>query len=421
MFRIQIQMDKSEVVKDILYLSESRNTSLYNLPKICDNFSSATKVRKKIDAVIQQNDKLMEKKLLSKSRQIELKCKARLTEEFKDKIQNLENQNATKDIKIKEHEDITQQAIKNSEEISTEKDLLQTENKDLKDIKTQLEEDLRVKLEEIKASKSQHDEDQKEIAKIYEELKQSESELEEAKGVIQGLYKNIHSDFNPETKELKLDMSENKSRNLAKAMGVCKYSFGDMNRLEIDCIFNEDHTLNNFFKNCSQSSLRLLSLNYNFLGSNGSHALKLKFYQEGLQNLLVNVTKEVYLKNLIVNGSDLNHIVKSCVNTERLTIRYSKIYTCDSLDFSTPSQSKLEYLSFYECRGYEWCSEEWSKYSEKFEKIIVAIKKSSLKDSLKTINVRKCKISVSKLNELLIIHGLSRISAIDEQNFPLEE
>ncbi|CAI2363061.1 unnamed protein product [Moneuplotes crassus] len=369
--QVQIQMSDSNFVKDILYFSTLRDASLYSLPKIDDYLSSPTKVKKKIDAVIKENVELMDKKFYSKSRQFEQQCKARLTEELKDEIQSL---------------------------------------KDLNDAKNT----------ELEQSRKQHLEDQAEISKICEELKESESELEETKEYIKGLYKNICPDFNSESKELKLDMSIDKSKNLAKAMGACKYSLGDMNRLQIDNISNEDHVLNGFLKNCSQSSLRLLSFNHSYLGSKGSEAVKVKFYEEGMQKLFVNVTKEVYLKNLIVDASDLSQIVKACVNSERLIIRYSKISTSGSLDFSTPAQAKLQYLSFCYCGG-DWCSEGWDKYPARFEKIIVAIKNCSFKNSLNAISVIGCKISVSKINELLAAHDLSHISAVSERNEPLTE
>ncbi|CAI2361161.1 unnamed protein product [Moneuplotes crassus] len=426
--QIQIQMSDSDVIKEILYMSESRNTSLHNLPKIGDEFSSATKVKKKIDAVVQENMELMEKKLLSKSRQIDLQCKARLTEEFKDKIQNLKDLNDAKDIELEQQKEAAKQACQDTEDIkkqrdkiSTEKESLLAKNKDLKTFKTQLEEDLKTKIDQIEESKSQYAKDQEEKAKIIEELKLNESALEETKEIIKGLYKNICPDFDPESKELKLNMSEDNSMNLVKSIGASKCFLGDMNRLQIDYVSKKDHSLNDFLKNCNLSSLRLLSFNNNFLGSTGSQALKIKFYQEGLQRLLINVTKEVYLENLIIDGLDLSCIIQSCVNTERLVIRYSKISTSDSLDFSTPPQAKLEYLSFCYCGGEKWCSEQWDMYPEKFEKIIVAIKNSSLKNSLKSINVRCCKISVSKVNELLDTHDLPHIKGINQVNFPFKE
>jgi len=142
---------------------------------------------------------------------------------------------------------------------------------------------------------------------------------------------------------------------------------------------------------------------------------------KGLKSLLPHVTKEVYFNYLVVSGEDLSQIVKASSNLERLSFVVSKILTSDSLDFSSTSQSKLEYLSFNACAYHNWCNMEWDKYPDRFEKIVVAIKNSSLKDSLKTLNVRKCKISSSKVGEQLAAHGLSHINLGEEDNDPLSE
>ena len=62
---------------------------------------------------------------------------------------------------------------------------------------------------------------------------------------------------------------------------------------------------------------------------------------------------------------------------------------------------------------------EWDKYPDRFENIIIAIKNSTLKDSLQTIDIIKCKITKDKVSELLIKHGLTNVSVIEECNEPL--
>ncbi|CAI2361440.1 unnamed protein product [Moneuplotes crassus] len=415
---IQNHMADEQVIKDILFLSTTRGASRYGLPRVSDEFSSAIKVEQTIDTVVKQNVKLMEKKLAEEAREIEQQFKDRLSEEFKERIQTLQAQKEAQDIEIEEQKQETEQILRQAQDMLKQKQEAFSKNQVLQDLKEQLERKLSQKVEEIKQVKDQNKKYQEEIFKMSEE---NTRQIEEFKEKIIDHIKSIWPDFNLESKELELNMSEDKSKNLVKAMGESKYSFGDMNRLQIDYISNEDHTLNNFLKNCSPSSLRLLSFNHNYLGSDGSNAVEIKFYEEGMQTLLANVTKEVYLEYLIVDASDLSQIVKACVNSERLTIRNSKISTSDSLDFSTPSQAKLQYLSFVNCGVQDWCSEEWGKYPARFEKIIVAIKNSSLKNSLSTINVRRCKISISKVAELLIAHDLAHVSVVSEVDSPLME
>ncbi|CAI2364220.1 unnamed protein product [Moneuplotes crassus] len=335
--------------------------------------------KKKIDAVVKENAELMEKKLLSKSKQIEQQCKAELTEEFKDEINSLE------------------------------------------DFKTQLEEDLKVKLEEIKESKLQHDKDQEEISKLCEEVKESQGQLEETTEALNYHLTDICKDFDPNSKDLTLDMTDGKCQKLVKTMGDFRYPLGDMNELSIDLVGNKDAALKTFMTNSSLSSLKSFVFNDSYKGAwdEEASAVKVKYYVDGLKKVLPHVTKEVYLNRIIADADDLSLIVKLSSNAERLTVRLSKILTSDSLDFTSPTPSKITYLSFFNCGHANWSNQEWDKYPDRFEKIIIAIKNSSLKDSLKTLNLKECKISISKATSLLSTHGLPHISVIQEVNCPI--
>ncbi|CAI2361281.1 unnamed protein product [Moneuplotes crassus] len=426
--QVQIQMSDSQVVKDILYLSTFRDASLYSLPKIGSVLSSATKVKEKIDAAVKENIELMEKKLRTKSRQFEQQCKARLTEEFKDEIQNLKDLNNTKDTELEQQREATDQARQDTEDTKKEKDdalaenaSLKDENKDLKDFKTQLEEDLKAKLEEIKQSKLQHDKDQEEISKLCEEVKESQGQLEETREALGNQLAGICKDFDPNSKNLFLDMQKEESQKLVKAMGDTKYPLHNINRLSLKAIYNQEAILNPFMANSVSSPLRLFNLNLDRVGPCGSNTIEVGGLMKGLKSLLPHVTKEVYLNYLVVSGEDLSQIVKASSNLERLSFVASKILTSDSLDFSSTAHSKLEYLSFKSCAYHDWCNMEWDKYPDRFEKIVVAIKNSSLKDSLKTLNVHKCKISSSKVGEQLATHELSHINVVEENHSALSE
>ncbi|CAI2361433.1 unnamed protein product [Moneuplotes crassus] len=426
--QVQIQMDDSKVVKDILYLSTFRDVSLYSLPKIGNVLSSATKVKEKIDTVVKENLKLMKKKLRSESRQFEQQCKARLTEEFKNEIQSLKDLNDAKDTELEEQKEATEQARQDTEDTKKQRDeafaenaTLKDQNKDLINIKTQLEEDLKAKLEEINESKLQHDKDQEEISKLVEEVKESQGQIEETKEIIKNQLTYIFTNFDPNSKDLNLNMKKEESQKLAKAMVDSKYPLHNMNRLKIDCIYNQEAIVDPFMANSVASPLKLFGLNLSHGASGGSNTPKVSELMKGLKSLLPNVTKEVFLNYLIVSEDDLSQIVKASLNAERLTIRASKILTSDSLDFSTAAQSKLEYLSFNCSGNASWRNMEWDKYPDRFEKIVVAIKNSSLKDSLKTLNIYKCNISASKVGEQLTDHGLSHINVVEEDNYPLEE
>ncbi|CAI2361657.1 unnamed protein product [Moneuplotes crassus] len=424
--QVQTQMDDSKVVKDILYLSTFRDVSMYSLPKIGGDLSSATKVKEKIDAVVKENVELMEKKFSSKSRQFEQQCKARLNEEFKDEIQNLKDLNDAKDTELEEQKEATEQALHDIEDTKKEKDdalaenaSLKDENKDLKDFKAQLEEDLKAKLEKIEESKLQNNKDQEEISKLCEEIKEGQSLLEATKETHQNQLTYIFKNFNPNFKDLILKMRQEDAQKLVKAMGDSKYVLKKMNKLRINSIYGQEGIVDSFMENSVVSSVRLFALNLNKVGGAGSNTIQASTVMKGLKNLLPKVTKEVYLRYLVIREDDLSQIVKGSCNAQRLTVSCSKILTSDSLDFTSATQSKLKYLSFNSCAYHDWCDMEWDKYPDRFEKIVIAIKNSSLKDSLKVLNIHNCKISLPKMEEQLETHGLSHIKVVEEDNRPM--
>ena len=60
----------------------------------------------------------------------------------------------------------------------------------------------------------------------------------------------------------------------------------------------------------------------------------------------------------------------------------------------------------------------WDKHHDRFENMI-GIKNSTLKDSLKMINISGCKITKGDVSKLLINHGLTSVSVINKSNDPL--
>ncbi|CAI2362510.1 unnamed protein product [Moneuplotes crassus] len=271
--QVQTQMDENEVVKDILYLSTFRDVSMYSLPKIGKDLSSATKVKEKIDAVVKENVELMEKKFRSKSRQFEQQCKARLTEEFKDQVSSLKTEKDTIQGELDSQKVATERALQDTENIQKEKNDALAQNATLEEQKNALEtanarlaEDLDAKLKEINKAEKQHSEDQKQIDQLSEEYKNAVGQLEEVKDIIKNQLKGICPDYDPDSKDLTLDMTKDQSKKLVQTMGDLKSSLGDMNRLTIDKVSNEDASLNNFIANCCPSSLKLFAFNDTYIG-----------------------------------------------------------------------------------------------------------------------------------------------------------
>ncbi|CAI2363269.1 unnamed protein product [Moneuplotes crassus] len=430
-YRIQNRMANEQVIKDILFLSTTRDASRYGLPKVSDEFSSAIKVERTIEAVVKQNIKLMERKLEKEAKKIEQKCKDRLKEEYKDQVQTLQAQNEAKDTELEEQKQATERVLQDTEDIKQQKEEALDQNQTLLEDKTKLEEDkenlkreLTKKVDEIKQAQQQNEKSQQRVSKLNEELKENMVELEEAKKKIEEQVKDCQNIFNFESQELRFDMSSECDHQIIKAMNTFKRSLGDMKRLIIDWIKNENESLKTFLTHSAPSSLQSFVFNSNYnidLDGNPESPVRIKFYLESLKEVLSKVTEEVYLEALEIDDTDLSQIFKSASSSERLIIRFSKISTSDSLDFSSPSQSKLKYLSFFNCACTSWCCMNWDEHPDRFEKIIVAIKNSSLKDSLLQINVEGCNIEIDQVNELLAAHGLSNIEVVEEENEPLED
>ncbi|CAI2387139.1 unnamed protein product [Moneuplotes crassus] len=211
---------------------------------------------------------------------------------------------------------------------------------------------------------------------------------------------------------LTLDMTQQKSKEIITNMNMLTYHLEPKSRLRISKVKNGDQSLNKFITNSHPSSLKLFSFNHPSAGSGEGQAIKAKFYIQGLCRLLRRVTQEVYLHSLILNSEELSSVVRASASAQRLVIRSSKISTSSALDFSTEEQSRIQYLSFQDSGSAIWQNMEWATYPERFEPIIVAIKNSSIKDSLETINIHGCGISVNQTTELLFKHELAHIRVV---------
>ena len=126
-----------------------------------------------------------------------------------------------------------------------------------------------------------------------------------------------------------------------------KDTFPEIKSLVIDKIKKGDHKLNEFLKYCCPQKLKYFNFNHNYLGGNdGSDAFEIKEYLDQMKEVMKSTTNEIYLENLIVGEEELSEKVKASCNSERLTIRYSKVSTSNHINFSAPTPYKLKYISF---------------------------------------------------------------------------
>ncbi|CAI2381918.1 unnamed protein product [Moneuplotes crassus] len=240
-------------------------------------------------------------------------------------------------------------------------------------------------------------------------LRNENNDLKEAQIKIAEL-----AGYYPQDSDLTLDMTEKHAQNLVKTMNTINYKFGEKTRLSINKIDVVDENIKEFITNFSSPSLRIFSLNSVPFSNDHQSLIKIKFYKEGLMKLLSTVTKEVFLSSLILDSEDLSQIVKASINSERLIIHSSKISISHDLDFYTGANSNIQYLSIQYSDRFKWYGTTWDDLAEKFEQIPIAIKNSALKDSLKTLNIYNCPISTSKIVELLKNYGLSHINVTRE-------
>ena len=133
---------------------------------------------------------------------------------------------------------------------------------------------------------------------------------------------------------------------------------------------------------------------------------KIEYYLDGLDIALKGVSKEVYTEYWNHSKQSLERVFKASCNSSRLIISYSKLDWDNGFDFSGPHYNTT-YLSF------AWWGNKhannWSTNPEKLGKIIKAISLCSMKESLQTLNIYECGVSVQKAKALLSAHWMPNV------------
>ena len=193
----------------------------------------------------------------------------------------------------------------------------------------------------------------------------------------------------------------------------------NIKRLVVNKISDSNSDLASFLSNSVPNKLDLFWMNHSYISND---ATKIDFYIESLCEAIKGVSKEIYFENLIVGEKDLEKIVKSSRNWERLVIRWSDILCSSALDFSTDSEYKTKSLSFYnwgynsKCRKSSWLTD-----SSLFENIVEGIGKSGLKQSLQTVDIQGCELEKSKVQEMFTKHEIINVSVVEDGKDPMTE
>ena len=215
-------------------------------------------------------------------------------------------------------------------------------------------------------------------------------------------------------------MINTKQKSLLSDLGSSKLRLPNIRKIQIDKIPDGNKELNSFFQNWVPSKIDLLLLNY---WKNTSTGIKMDFYIDSISKAIKSVQKEICLECFEIKEPELEQIVKSASNWERLILNFSDIHCSKKLDFGVYEKYKIKFLSFRSC-GYTSTSyrkSDWMSTPSCFKNIVEAISKSGLKDSLEEVDIiynqtlKKDEVQVM-FNEL----EMSHISVVQKGPVPME-
>ena len=209
-------------------------------------------------------------------------------------------------------------------------------------------------------------------------------------------------------------MNVAKHKSLLTDLGSSKLRLPNIRRIEISNISDGNKELSSFFQNWVPSKIELLSVNF---PHNTHTGIKMDFYIDSISKAIKSVQNEIYLRCFEIKEPELEQIIKSASNWERLIIDYWDIHCSKKLDFSASAKYKIKFLDFEQC-GDIRCKErktDWISTPSCFKNIVEAISKSGLRDSLEQVDIiynetlKKDEVQVM-FNEL----GMSHISVVNE-------
>ena len=107
-----------------------------------------------------------------------------------------------------------------------------------------------------------------------------------------------------------------------------------------------------------------------------------------ISKAIMSVSKEIYLSCFDIKEPEIEHIIKSASNWERLVLHYCDIHYSKNLDFSGSAKYKIKFLSFGLCGHIDSHRKPgWMSTPSCFKYIVEAISKSGLRDSLQEVDI----------------------------------
>ena len=147
---------------------------------------------------------------------------------------------------------------------------------------------------------------------------------------------------------------------------------------------------------------------------NASACYKIDYYLDAIEKAVKHMTGDVKLNHWIHSKSSLERVVKASASSTRLIIRHSKIDWEQDFDFKGPVYNiKYFGLPFWG----DFSEDGWSSAPDKLRRIIKAISESSMKETLGTINLYQCGVSVEKIKDFLTFYELNDVKVVEEHNW----
>ena len=194
----------------------------------------------------------------------------------------------------------------------------------------------------------------------------------------------------------------------------------DLNGIRIDYISEDDADLVSFISDCTPARLQKLIINY---FANSKTGIKSKFYADAFSEAARRTTTEVYFQCIDFSAEDLQTVVRSARNAERIVFEYCCIHCSSGLNFGVDLSYKTKYLSFqfWGNTDYEERTTDWKAEPSSFSLILDAIGNSGLRASLEKLSIYdNPTLSASKVQEELNAKGMPHISVIEQYSNPLE-
>ena len=188
----------------------------------------------------------------------------------------------------------------------------------------------------------------------------------------------------------------------------------DLNEVEIKYISDADEDLVSFLSDCTPAHLKLLVVNWCSKNSNG---IKSRFYINVLSKAAAKTSKLVFLTCIDFSAEDLQTVVKSSCNAERIVFCFCSIHCSSSLDFGADLSYNTKLLSFqgWGCTSFIERTTDWKEDPSCFSLIVDAIGSSGLRASLQKLSIAANQtLSKSKVQEELNLKGMPHISVVEE-------